>query len=202
MRRGPVEILAQIIGNCPEIPSPNQGPGRPPVPVHVQVQVTLWYLGHNDSYYEIAERFSVAASAAFNSVKRVCSALANNYINELIKWPTGQKLIDTIDAFERMKGFPGVVGAIDCTHIPIKAPKENRNDYINRKFFRSIQLHAVCDADLLCIDAFCGFPRKVHDARIFCNSPPLKMQEVVQTNCFQVTRILFVIPHIRCRNGY
>ena len=92
-------------------------------------------------------------------------------MNELIKWPTGQKLIDTIDAFERMKGFPGVVGAIDGTHIPIKAPKENPNDYINRKFFHSIQLQAVFDADLLCTDAFCGFPGRIHDARAFRNSP-------------------------------
>ena len=67
--RGIIEILAQMIGNCPEIPSPNQGPGRPPIPVYVQVLLTLWYLGHNDSYYEIAERFSIATSAAFNSVK-------------------------------------------------------------------------------------------------------------------------------------
>ena len=70
-----------------------------------------------------------------------------------------------------MKGFPGVVGAIDGTHIPIKAPKENPNDYINCKFFHSIQLQAVFDADLLCTDAFCGFPGRIHDARAFRNSP-------------------------------
>ena len=154
-------------------------------------------------------------------------------MTELIEWPTGQKLIDTISVFERMKGFLGVVGAIDGTHIPIKAPKENPNDYNYCKFFHFIQLQAVCDADLLCIDAkenpndynyckffhfiqlqavcdadlpcidaFCGFPRRVHDAHVFHNSPLLKMQEVVQMNCFQVTCIFLVILHIPCRNGY
>ena len=132
LRRGTVEILAQMIGNCPEIPSPNQRPGRPPIPVHVQVLVTLWYLGHNDPYYEIAERFSIAASAAFNSVKRVCSTLVSNYMNELIEWPTGQKLIDTIDAFERIKGFPGVVGA----HIyQLKHQKKIRMTTLTASFY-------------------------------------------------------------------
>ena len=61
-------------------------------------------------------------------------ALVNNYRNELIKWPPGKTLRNTTIKFEDMKGFPGVVGAIDGTHIPIKAPIENPNDYINRSF--------------------------------------------------------------------
>ena len=42
LRRGTVEILAQMIGNCPEIPSPNQGPGRPPIPVHAISKPGAW----------------------------------------------------------------------------------------------------------------------------------------------------------------
>ena len=61
-------------------------------------------------------------------------ALVNNYRNEFIKWPLGQTLRNTTKKFEDMKGFTGVVGAINGTHIPIKAPIENPNDYINRKF--------------------------------------------------------------------
>ena len=41
---------------------------------------------------------------------------------EIIKWPTGQNLIETIQGFQKAAGFPGVVGAIDGTHINIKAP--------------------------------------------------------------------------------
>ena len=47
--------------------------------------------------------------------------------------------------FEDMKGFLGFVGAIDGTHIPIKAPTENPNDYINGKFFHSVQFqNQIC----------------------------------------------------------
>ena len=165
--RETVEVLVQPVGNCPEVPSVQQGPGRPPTPVEKQVLISLWYLGHKDPYYEIGERLSVAPSAAFNPVHRVSMALVNNYRDELIKWPSGETLRNTTtEQFENMKGFPGVVGAIDGTHIPIKVPIENPNDYVNRKFFHSVQLQVVCDADLLCIDAFCGFPGRTHDARV------------------------------------
>jgi len=46
-----------------------------------------------------------------------------------------------------MSGFPGVVGAIDGSHIPIKAPTKYPADYFNRKHFYSIVLQAVCDHD-------------------------------------------------------
>ena len=47
--------------------------------------------------------------------------------------------------FEDMEGIPWVVSAIDETHIPIKAPIENPNGYINRKLFPSVQFeNQIC----------------------------------------------------------
>ena len=63
------------------------------------------------------------------------------------------------------------MGAKDSTHIPIKAPSENQQDYINRKKFHSIILQAVCDSEMTITDAFCGYPGRCHDARVFRNSP-------------------------------
>ena len=52
---------------------------------------------------------------------------------------------NTTEKFEDMKGIPWVVGAIDGKHIPIKAPIENPNKYINRKLFPSIQFeNQIC----------------------------------------------------------
>ena len=44
-----------------------------------------------------------------------------------------------------MKGFPVVVGAIDGTHIPTKAPIENPNDLYQSKVFHSVQFqNQIC----------------------------------------------------------
>ena len=40
-----------------------------------------------------------------------------------------------MNQFKAKKGLPGVIGAIDGCHIPMKAPRENENEYINRKRF-------------------------------------------------------------------
>ncbi|KTG32269.1 hypothetical protein cypCar_00040480 [Cyprinus carpio] len=41
-------------------------------------------------------------------------------------------------------GFPSVIGAIDCTHIPIKAPPgPNEGDFVNRKGFHSVNVQVL-----------------------------------------------------------
>ena len=35
--------------------------------------------------------------------------------------------------FRKLRGFPGVVGAIDGTHIPIKSPAAVQKDYLNNQ---------------------------------------------------------------------
>uniref|UniRef100_A0A3Q2QQL5 DDE Tnp4 domain-containing protein n=1 Tax=Fundulus heteroclitus TaxID=8078 RepID=A0A3Q2QQL5_FUNHE len=42
-------------------------------------------------------------------------------------------------------GFPKVIGAIHCTHIPIKAPPgPNEGDFVNRKVVHSVNVQMVC----------------------------------------------------------
>ena len=72
---------------------------------------------------------------------------------------------------EEKWGILGVLGAIDGSHISVKAPSKGQQDYINRKRLHSIILQATVDADLLATDIFCGYPGHVHDARVFRNSP-------------------------------
>ena len=64
-----------------------------------------------------------------------------------------------------------MIGAIDGSHIPIKASCENQDEYINQKRFHSLVLQVVCDSDLNITDAFYGYPGRTHDARILRNSP-------------------------------
>ena len=133
--------------------------------------VYLWYLGNNEPYELIAERFDIGTSTTFCITRRLSVALVENYNETYIKWPKEEKLEEVMNQFEAKKGFPGVIDAIDGCHIPIKAPRENANEYINRKRFHSVNLQAVTDPDLLITDAFCGYPGRVHDPRVFRNSP-------------------------------
>lgn len=37
--------------------------------------------------------------------------------NNFIRWPTEEEVAENVQDFERASGFPGVLGAIDGTHI-------------------------------------------------------------------------------------
>ena len=73
--------------------------------------------------------------------------------------------------FKRKAGIPHAIGAIDGSHIPIKAPVQFPMDYFNRKGFYSIVLQAVIDSSGKFIDIFVGYPGSTHDSKIFRNSP-------------------------------
>lgn len=49
-----------------------------------------------------------------------------------------------MQTIEHLYGVPGVIGAIDGTHIKITASHEHSDSYVNRKGFHSIQLQVSC----------------------------------------------------------
>ena len=58
-----------------------------------------------------------------------------------------------VDGFRRMQGFPGVVGAIDCTHIEILNPGGPDVElFRNWKHWFSINVQMFCDDKLLIRD--------------------------------------------------
>lgn len=96
----------------------------------------------NSSFRSICDRFDVGKATGWRSVKRVVNALIN-LRNYYIKWPTEEEAMECATFLEEKKGFPGIIGMIDGTHIKIEAPQENHESYINRKGYHSIQLQVV-----------------------------------------------------------
>ncbi|XP_050516925.1 putative nuclease HARBI1 [Diabrotica virgifera virgifera] len=87
---------------------------------------------------------------------------------QYIRWPNMQNHLRSANVFEaRSRGIPGVIGAIDGCHIPIKQPDGNAVDFYNRKGFHSIILQGVCDERGVFIDTTIGQPGRMHDARVF-----------------------------------
>ena len=71
--------------------------------------------------------------------------------------------------FFSVAGFPGVLGCVDGTHIPIMAPSVDNYAYVNRKNFHSINVQAVCDY-MIFTDVVAKWPGSHHDFFIMNSS--------------------------------
>lgn len=131
---------------------------------------SIWLLANQESFRGVADRFDMSKGTLhyiFSDICKVLCTLSNQYI----QWPREDEFANLANGFQDKTGFPGVIGAIDGTHIPILAPTFHRNSYINRKGHASIQLQAVCTSQMRFLDVYTGWPGSVHDARVFRNCP-------------------------------
>ena len=83
---------------------------------------------------------------------------------DFIRIPNIKELSPIIRKFGEESKIPNVVAAIDGSHMPIKAPLQNKEDYFNRKHRYSILLQGVVGPQFF--DVFVGVPGSVHDSRL------------------------------------
>ena len=102
-----------------------------------------------------------------------------------------------MEGFRKHKGLPGVRGAIDGSHIPVKAPQECPENYINRKNFHSVNLTAICDDEMRFLDCYAGWPGSVHDSRVLKIQISIKLS---MTNSKMIPTS-WGIPHTLWRPG-
>ena len=140
-------------------------------PLEERLLVTLWFLASLDKYASIADRFNFSESTACDSVRKLLRFMTDHLLEKLITWPSEVQQQESMDKFEDSKRFPGVIGMIDGSHIPIIKPKERGVDYYNRKDQYSVVLQGGVKHDMQFIDVHTGWPGKVHDARVFRQSP-------------------------------
>ena len=128
--------------------------------------------------------FNLTQSSVYRVTRRVCRTIVSNLVPQFIKWPGSERAKEIMDSFEEFNGLPRCMGAIDGTHITIKAPRNHPAQYINRKNFHSMQLQTVCDNEMVLTDVYCGWPGAVHDARVLRNSPLHQAAEFVPNDVF------------------
>lgn len=132
-----------------------------------EILICLWYLANTVTYRQMSVLFNLAISTIRTVLIRVSGwiiSIGHNFIS----WPQNPE--NNGLKFQDRRGIPRIVGAIDCTHIKIKAPKNHKQDFFNRKHSYSINLQAVVNADMMFIDVYCGQPGSLHDSRVFRKS--------------------------------
>lgn len=141
--------------------------------------MAIWYMANRESmrlllisYYNlnlyqdtfsttifrgIGDRFGCAKSTVKYSLHHfVDSLIRANVERKYIEWPSTIGARRTANFYLSRYGLPGVLGHIDGTHIPIRAPSVHPNLYVNRKGFHSLQMLAVCDDQLKFLFVYTG----------------------------------------------
>lgn len=109
--------------------------------------VCLCYLVKDDFQSECADLDGVSQPTVSRVIGSVLLAL-NGHLNN-VKFPTSnEKIIHIKSQFFKLAKFPGVIGAVDGTLIPILAPKVDEFAYVCRKGYHVLDVQGVVDASL------------------------------------------------------
>lgn len=123
-----------------------RGPaGFEPTSPEKHILCYLWFVGHQTaSYRDVADRFGVTLSTLYKIISRVTTFLMSIAPN-IIKFPSLEERNLTKQHYLEKKRFPGIIGSIDGSHIRIDKPLYDKDSYINRKQYFSIQMQGVAN---------------------------------------------------------
>lgn len=155
------QTLVGVVGNW--------GVVSPDGDIHQHMLLTLWFLSTDESFDEIAERFSLPLASVSQAVNRILSSFNTNS-SEFITWSTMGQCHETAAAFSDKCTIPGIVAAIGMFHVTVPKLGENGYFYQNRLQFHSVsvQLGVRNDKKILSV---CGcFPGRLTDFEVFSKS--------------------------------
>lgn len=128
----------------------------------------LNYLATGSFMFVTSKVISISKSAVHRAIHRALKSVSGKFA-EFVHFPNDLESVKR--KFQSKYGLPGIIGAIDGTHIPIqKTGGRDSEIYRNRKGFFSINVQAVCGPDNYFYDAVIRWPGSTHDSRIFENS--------------------------------
>ncbi|MBN3295266.1 HARB1 nuclease, partial [Amia calva] len=115
--------------------------------------------------YNIGDAEHISKASIGRAVRNVTLAL-RHLLYTFVVFPSHRPTRLITEEFHRIAGFPGVIGCIDGTHIPITAPSVNEGDYVNRKSFHSINVQIIFDAAHIISNMEAKWPGSVHDCTL------------------------------------
>ena len=106
-------------------------------PVDTQVLTILSFYSSRGFQWVVGNATGLTKASVSRTVESVTNAICRR-VGQHIRFPTNN-LVGKKAKFAAIAGFPNVIGAIDCTHIPILAPSDHEDAYVNRKVFCTLR---------------------------------------------------------------
>jgi hypothetical protein len=128
----------------------------------------LAYGGPADS---LDEYLRMAESTILESVRHFIRAIVEIYGPRYLRPPNEEEVTALLQIAEA-RGFPGMVGSIDCMHWPWeKCPVAVQGQFRGHHKKPTIILEAVASSDLWIWHAFFGLPGSLNDINVLHRSP-------------------------------
>ncbi|XP_013617071.1 PREDICTED: uncharacterized protein LOC106323507 [Brassica oleracea var. oleracea] len=120
----------------------------------------------------VDEYIKIGGTTALECLRRFCKGIIQLYEQVYLRAPTEDDLQRILHVSE-MRGFPGMIGSIDCMHWEWKnCPKAWEGQYTRGdKGTTTVILEAVATHDLWIWHAFFGCPGTLNDINVLDRSP-------------------------------
>ncbi|MGH0126611.1 UNVERIFIED_CONTAM: hypothetical protein FKN15_035572 [Acipenser sinensis] len=146
------------------------------IPVHINIQMALGFYITGSFQRPGGNLYGVNQPTMSRVLHQVTEALVRQTITFLSREHSNGSY-KTRKLFFTIGSFPSVLGAIACTHVPLRKPTEGVAVYINRKGVSSINVQLVCDATCSIITVCANFPGSCHDSYILSLSSIYRLFE-------------------------
>lgn len=119
----------------------------------------------------VDEYVRMSETTAMYYFKRFCKNIVEMYKDLYMRKPNQQDLEKLMKENEK-RGFPGMIGSIDCTHWVWKnCPTAWQGQYIGKEGVPTVVLEAVASQNLWIWHAYFGAPGSLNDLNILDSSP-------------------------------
>ncbi|XP_063239317.1 putative nuclease HARBI1 [Bacillus rossius redtenbacheri] len=113
-------------------------------------------------------------SSVSRSISEVTNAINQHLFRRWVRFDLNPASTAALKEMFFKYGFPGVIGAIDGTHVAIVAPPVddpvfNERAYFNYKRYHSINVQLVCDANMKILNVNSRYPGATNDSFIYAN---------------------------------
>ena len=139
------------------------------VPAILKLFVTLRYYACGSFQRVVGDGLGLERSTVSRIITKVTAAICR-LRNRFITFPRMRNSVQqTKEAFHGLSHFPNVIGAIDGTLIPIAAPSQEEHLYVSRKGGHSLNVVAICNADLKFTYVVAKYPGSSNDSFVWVN---------------------------------
>ena len=137
--------------------------------VVTQVFTSLRYFASGSFYLDVGDNHGISKASVSRALHRVTAAIishAGNYIN-FSNEPNFVRILKA--SFYEIAGMPNVIGLIDGTMIPIKAPNLDEFTYVCRKGYHALNVQIVCGPSMEILDVVSKYAGSAHDSFVWGN---------------------------------